>query len=127
MMNAGVKRVDTTIRIAKASYYGVPPKEILTRLEEAEGLAAALPGPDGTPGGDRLRLAQIHYYMGFNHFSANRMREAVGYYSKVLAVAADLKAPELLDMPSFSIGMVLVIPGTPGKGATPARPGDHGS
>jgi len=110
------QRIDTTIRIAKASYYGVTPSEILTRLEEAEVLAAALPGPDGMPGGDGLRLAQIHYYIGFNHFSANRMREAVGYYSKVLAVAADLKAPELLDMPSFSIGMVLVFQGHMGKG-----------
>ena len=89
---------------------------MLARLEKAEGLAAALPGPDGTPGGDRLRLAQVHYYMGFNHFSANRMREAVGYYSKVLAVAAELKAPELLDMPSFAIGMVLVFQGHLGKG-----------
>ena len=110
------RRVDISIRLAQASYYGVPPKEILTRLEEAEGLAAALPAPDGTPGGDRLRLAQIHYYMGFNHFSANRMSEAVGYYSKVLAVATELKATDLLDMPSFSIGMVLVFQGHLKKG-----------
>jgi class 3 adenylate cyclase/tetratricopeptide (TPR) repeat protein len=110
------RRVDATVSLAKASHLGAPPKEILTRLERAEGLAAALPAPDGTPGGDRPRLALVHYYMGYNLYSANRMREAVGYFSKVLAVATDLKAPELLDMPSFAIGLVLVFQGHLGKG-----------
>jgi tetratricopeptide (TPR) repeat protein len=44
------------------------------------------------------------------------MREAVEYYSKVLAVAGELKAPELLDMPSYGIGIVLVFQGHLARG-----------
>ena len=115
-LGSRLRWVDTTISLARASYLGAPPKELLERLEKAERLAAALPDRDGTPGGDRLRLALVHYYMGYNHYSANRMREAIGYFSKVLVVAADLKVPELLDMPSFAIGLVLVFQGHLEKG-----------
>jgi len=109
-------RVDATVSLAQANYMGAPPKELLVRLETAEGLAAALPGPDGKPGGDRLRLAQVHYCIGTQLLFANQMREAVGYYSKVLAVAAELQAPQLLDMPSFAIGSALVVQGYLEKG-----------
>ena len=108
--------MDATVNLAKTSYLGAPPQEILARLQVAERLAAALPGPDGTPGGDRYRLAQVHYYMGYALYSANRMREAVEYYSKVLAVAGELRAPELLDMPSYGIGIVLVFQGHLARG-----------
>lgn len=109
------RRVDATISLAMVNYMGAPPKELLAWLEKAEGLAAALPAPDGTPGGDRLRLARVHYYTATQLMFGNKMREALGYHAKVLAVAAELQAPELLDMPSFAIGSVLVVQGHLGK------------
>ncbi|HEY5999681.1 MAG TPA: adenylate/guanylate cyclase domain-containing protein [bacterium] len=110
------RRVDTTVSLAKANYMGMPPRELLERLKTAEDLAGSLPAPDASPGGDRLRLARVHYCTGTQLVFANRMSEAIAYHSKVLAVAAELQAPELLDMPSFSIGSALVLQGHLGRG-----------
>lgn len=108
--------VDATISLARANYMGAPPEELLSWLEKAEKLAAGLPAPDGTPGGDRLRIAWVHYCTGSQLLFANRMREAIGHHAKVLAIAEELPAPELLDMPSHSIGSALVLQGHLGKG-----------
>jgi tetratricopeptide (TPR) repeat protein len=43
------------------------------------------------------------------------MREAIGYHRKVLAAAPELDEPELLGIPSFAIGNVLLFQGHMGK------------
>ena len=109
------RRVDVTVKFSNVSYMGLAPHEILGRLEDAERLAESLPGPDGKPGTDRLRLTRVHYQIGLIHYSANRMREAIGYHRKVLAAAPELDEPELLGIPSFAIGNVLLFQGHMGE------------
>jgi ATP/maltotriose-dependent transcriptional regulator MalT len=89
----------------------------LDRLGEAEQLARALPGPDGTTG-DRLRLARVHSWMGRAHYYRSAVREAIGYYRQVLAVAQEIGDEELMALPSSVIGQALMLQGQYGK----ARP-----
>jgi tetratricopeptide (TPR) repeat protein len=108
--------VDVLIKQVSTSWRAVPLAQNMTRLFEAECLAKELPGPDGTPGGDPLRLARIHYWMGRMHYGANRMPEAIGYFQRVLEVAEELDEPELLAIPSLTIGAVMVVQGHLDKG-----------
>jgi tetratricopeptide (TPR) repeat protein len=104
-------RVDVTIKLARVAYLGASPADVLERLKVAEPLAGQL-GSDSSPGaGDPLRLARVHYWMGRYLFLVNAPREAIGYYRKVLEVAADLGDEELLALPSSVIGRALVSQG----------------
>jgi predicted ATPase len=100
-------KVDTLIKQVSASYVADSPEQNMARLSEAEGLAQELPGPDGVPGSDRLRLAKVRFWMGRIHLVSNAMPEAIGYYRQVLEVAQDLGDPELLAAPSSAIGYAL--------------------
>src|SRR5208283_328036 len=80
-----------------------------------------LPGPDGVPGSDQLRLARVRCSMGRIHFTSNAMPEAIGYFRQVLAVAQKLGDPELLATPSSGIGAVLFFQGHFGKAEPPLR------
>jgi tetratricopeptide (TPR) repeat protein len=108
--------VDVLIKQVSSSWRADPLEQHLTRLFEAESLAKELPGPDGTPGGDRLRLARIHYWIGRIHYGTNKMPEAIGYFQQVLEVAEELDDPELLAIPSLTIGAVMVVQGHLDKG-----------
>ncbi len=88
------------IKQVSSSFGADPLEQNMTRLLEAKCLAKELRGPDGTPGGDRLRLARIHFSMGRVHYGANKMPEAIGYFQQVLEVAEELDDPELLAIPS---------------------------
>ena len=107
--------VDVTIKFAKAAYFGIPPEQILQRLEAAVEINNSIPGPDGEVGSDILRLARLNLQIGLAHVSTNRMKEAIEYYKKVLEVAPKLGDPELLGVPSFAIGNALVFQGYLGK------------
>jgi len=109
------KKVDTIISFARAAHFAMAPKDILPRLAEAEEIAASLPGPDGEPGTDKLRMANVDFHTGLIHYTANRMREAIGYYQRLIPVASELGDPQLLGIPSFGIGNVLVFQGHMGK------------
>jgi class 3 adenylate cyclase/tetratricopeptide (TPR) repeat protein len=109
------RKVDMVIKFAKSAYFGMAPKEILERLDEAEKIAVSLPGPEGETGTDKLRVTQVAFQIGLIHYSANRMREAIGYYRKVITAAPELDDPELLGVPSFAIGNALVFQGHMGK------------
>jgi tetratricopeptide (TPR) repeat protein len=110
------RQVDTALKFARAAEFGLPPQEILAHLEKAEQVAESMPGPDGAPGGDSARLAHVRYRMGRAYYTGGKMREAIGYYKQVLSVAAELKDPELLGIPSFAIGSALVFQGHMEKG-----------
>jgi class 3 adenylate cyclase/tetratricopeptide (TPR) repeat protein len=105
------RRVDTLIKQASSSWRADPLEQNLTRLVEAERLAKELPNPDGTPGGDRLRLARIHYWMGHVYYGSNKMPEAMGYFKQVLEEAKELDEPELLVTPSLTTGAVMLVQG----------------
>src|SRR5208337_2003852 len=108
-------KVDTLIKQVRISSTADSPERNMARMSEAERLVQELPGPDGTPGSDQLRLARVRYWMGRIHYISNAMPEAIGYYRQVLAVAHKLGDPELLALPSWSIGAVLCFQGHFGK------------
>jgi tetratricopeptide (TPR) repeat protein len=105
------RRVDTLIKQASSSWRADSLEQNLTRLIEAERLAKELPSLDGTPGGDRLRLARIHYWMGRVYYVSNKMPEAMGYFKQVLEEAEDLDEAELLVTPSLTIGAIMFVQG----------------
>ncbi|MFC1820828.1 hypothetical protein ACFLZG_07085, partial [Thermodesulfobacteriota bacterium] len=105
------RRVDTLIKQAGSSWRADPLEHNLTRLIEAERLAKELPNLDGTPGGDRRRLARIHYWMGRVYYISNKMPEAMGYFKQVLEEAQDLDEPELLVTPALTIGAIMFVQG----------------
>jgi predicted ATPase len=61
-------KVDTLINQLRASWASDSPEKNMARMSEAERLVQELPGPDGTPGSDRLRLARVRYWTGNIHF-----------------------------------------------------------
>ncbi len=103
------RRVDVQIKRVASSTAADPPTQNLARLAEAERLVHELPGPDGVPGSDRLRLARVHYRMGRVHFTGGAVPEAILYFSQVLPVAQEIGDLELLGMPSAAIGMALLL------------------
>jgi class 3 adenylate cyclase/tetratricopeptide (TPR) repeat protein len=107
--------LDILIKQVDVSLFADSPEKNMARMSEAERLVQELPGPDGTPGSDQLRLARVRYWMGRIHYVSNAMSEAIGYYRQVLAVAQKLGDPELLAFSSFSIGASLFFQGHLGK------------
>jgi len=108
-------KVDTLIKQVSTSYTSDSPEQNMARMIEAERLVQELPGPDGTPGSDQLRLSRVRFWMGMIHFVSNAMPEAIGYYRQVLVVAQKLGDPELLAVPSLAIGGALYFQGHFGK------------
>jgi hypothetical protein len=105
------RRADTEIKWVASSWLADSPEQNLARLAEAERLVHELPGPDGIPGSDRVRLARVHYWMGRIHYLGNAMPEAIAYFRQVLPVAQEIGDPELLAIPSAAIGQALMVQG----------------
>ncbi|NTV15468.1 MAG: AAA family ATPase [Desulfobulbaceae bacterium] len=103
-------RVEVTVSLAKVSYFGIPPREVLAYLRQARRLAAQLPSPSGEDTGDPQLLAQLDFHTGQLYYSANRMREALACYRE----AGDT-APELAGIQTFALGNVLVFQGHMGR------------
>ena len=97
------KKVDLSVHLVNVSLQSAAPEQNLSLLVEAEKIAASLD--------DRLRAARVQLYMGRVHYLAGRLPEAIGHFQKVLAVASDLKDPELLCLPGAVLGRVLFIQG----------------
>ena len=116
------RRVDTTIKQVSVSLSADSPERNLARLAEVEPLAQALPSPDGAPGGDRLRLARVHFWIGRAHHYRNELREAISYYQQVLVVAREFDDEELLAIPSNVLGRGVGVQGHFGKSATLLAP-----
>lgn len=106
-------RVDATVKLAKVSYFGCPPRDVLENLRSARLLAEQLPDPAGGSSGDRQRLAQIDFHTVQLYYSANRMREALGCYREVLAATPG--NPEQLRSHAFALGNILVFQGHMGQ------------
>ncbi len=104
-------RADVVFKLSYVSSAFHDPQQSLARLAEIEALLKELPGPDGVPGSDRLRLARTHYWMGRSHYLSNAMPAAIGYYKQVLDVAKELGDEELLAIPSSVIGQAMLLQG----------------
>lgn len=96
-------RIDVTTRLVSVSYGSDKPEALLLRLREVEIVAFRLQ--------DTRRLAQVHYWMGRELYYNNQMREAAGYFQRVLAVGQELNDAELLAFPASVMGRLLVLQG----------------
>jgi len=109
------RRVDVLIMQVASSWLAYPPEQSFVRLTEARRLVEELPGPDGAPGSDQVRLAHIHCWMGRIHGARNELSEALQHYSLVLPVAQETGDPELLGFPSTAMGQALMVQGRVAK------------
>ncbi|MGO9021358.1 MAG: ATP-binding protein [Syntrophobacteraceae bacterium] len=87
-------KLDTLMKQVRVSFTADSPKRNMARMIEAERLVQELPGPDGTPGSDQLRLAHVRMWKGRFHLMSNEMPEAMKYYGQVLAVAQNFGNPK---------------------------------
>ena len=97
------KRVDLTVDLVNVSLQSASPEQNLALLLAAEPIAESL--------GDRACWARVQLWIGRVHYLAGRLREASGYFQKVLAVAPEVKDPELLSLPGAFIGRMLFMQG----------------
>jgi class 3 adenylate cyclase/tetratricopeptide (TPR) repeat protein len=97
------KQVDTSVRLVNVSLQSESPEKNLVILAEAENLASSL--------ADEARIARIQLWIGRVHYLAGRLREAISYFEKVLAVAPESGDPELMALPGAVIGRVLFLRG----------------
>ncbi|MCP4204652.1 MAG: tetratricopeptide repeat protein, partial [bacterium] len=104
------RRVDTSVKVCVVSWLSDPPEELLERAQEAERLVQDLVDGYGAAE-DRLRLAQIHYWLGRIHYMHAAYREATDYFEQVLPVARELDDQELLALPSLAVGQATAMRG----------------
>jgi class 3 adenylate cyclase len=97
------KQVDLSVRLVNVSLQSESPEKNLAILTEAENLASSL--------ADEERSARVQLWIGRVHYLAGRLREAISYFQKVLAVAPKFGDPELMALPGAVIGRVLVLQG----------------
>lgn len=113
----GRKRVDTTIKLTVASWLTDPADVLLKRLNGAERLIGSWSDSAEKSPEDALRLARVHFWMGRAYYQRGDMKEALGYYKKVLPVAKQADDEELLVIPTGAIGQALVVQGHLEKGS----------
>ena len=97
------KEVDISVRLVNVSLQSESPQKNLEILQEAENKAYSL--------GDEARIARVQLWIGRVHYLAGRLREAISYFQKVLAVAPKFGDPELMALPGAVIGRVLILQG----------------
>jgi tetratricopeptide (TPR) repeat protein len=98
------RRIDLILKRAPISWVAQAPERNFALLTEAETLARTLPDENGKPGGDRLRLARVHYMLGSAHMARNELGATVSYLEQVQAEAQGLGDLDLLTLPSIIIG-----------------------
>jgi class 3 adenylate cyclase/tetratricopeptide (TPR) repeat protein len=97
------QKIDVTIKLVGASLQAESPEKNLARLLEAEKVAEQLQDP--------LQLARVQLWIGRAHYYAGKLKEAIGYFQKVLSSVPTLEDPELAALPGAVIGRVLFMQG----------------
>jgi predicted ATPase len=90
------RRIDLIVKRAPIAWISDTPEQNFSRLAEAETLAQTLPDEHGSMGGDRLRLARVHYVLGSEHMARNELSETIRYAERVLEEAQGLDDSDLL-------------------------------
>jgi class 3 adenylate cyclase/tetratricopeptide (TPR) repeat protein len=101
--NHSRQKIDVTIKLVGASLQAEAPEKNLARLLEAEKVAEHLQDP--------LQLARVQLWIGRAHYYAGKLKEAIGYFQKVLGSVPTLEDPELAALPGAVIGRVLFMQG----------------
>jgi class 3 adenylate cyclase/tetratricopeptide (TPR) repeat protein len=96
-------KIDVTIKLVGASLQAEAPEKNLARLLDAEKVAEQLQDP--------LQLARVQLWIGRAHYYAGKLKEAIGYFQKVLSSVPTLEDPELAALPGAVIGRVLFMQG----------------
>lgn len=97
------QKVDLIIQLVDASLNSESPEKNLASLAEAEAIAEAL--------ADSIRLARVRLLIGRAYYSWGKLREAIGYFQKVLAARPDFDDPELMALPKAVMGLALCVQG----------------
>jgi class 3 adenylate cyclase/tetratricopeptide (TPR) repeat protein len=97
------QRVSITIHLVGASLQAEGPEKNLAMLLEAEKVAQLLNDP--------VLVARVQLWIGRAHYYGGKLKEAVGYYQKVLLLSPQLEDPELASLPGAVIGRVLFMQG----------------
>jgi class 3 adenylate cyclase/tetratricopeptide (TPR) repeat protein len=97
------QKVEIIIHLVGASLQAEGPEKNLAMLLEAEKVAHLLNDP--------VQVARVQLWIGRAHYYGGRLKEAFGYYQKVLLSSADLEDPELASLPGAVIGRVLFMQG----------------
>jgi predicted ATPase/class 3 adenylate cyclase len=97
------QKVEITIHLVGASLQAEGPEKNLAMLLEAEKVARLLNDP--------VLVARVQLWIGRALYYGGKLKEAVGYYEKVLLSSADLEDPELASLPGAVIGRVLFMQG----------------
>jgi tetratricopeptide (TPR) repeat protein len=86
------------------------------RLAAARQVLETLRAQGGLDGPDRLRLARIDYYQGRLEYYGGQSREAIEFYERVVPVAKEFGDREMVVLPSYVIGMALMMQGQMRRG-----------
>jgi tetratricopeptide (TPR) repeat protein len=108
-------RVDALVGLVSVSFAADSPETNLERLDQAETLVKALPGPDGTPGSDKRRLAHVLLWKGRILYYRGSPREAIAFFQQVLPLGKELGDEQLIANPASFIGQALITAGQFGK------------
>jgi hypothetical protein len=88
----------------------------LGRLASARQILETLRSQGGLDSPDRLRLARTDYYQGRLAYYGGQSREAIEYYERVIPVATEFGDKEMVVLPSYVIGMALMMQGQMRRG-----------
>jgi class 3 adenylate cyclase/tetratricopeptide (TPR) repeat protein len=110
------RHADTVINLTLVSDRAIPPEEQLTRLTEAQRRLQVM-SESGHP--EPGRLARVHYWTGRIQALRGAQREAAEHFQRILSLASEqeLGDPELLVIPSYSLGMLTFLQGRLGQAA----------
>jgi tetratricopeptide (TPR) repeat protein len=97
------QNVDITIQLVGVSLQAEAPEKNLARLLEAEALTQSLADP--------VRLARVQLSIGRIHYAQGKLREAIGYFEKVLAAAQKSRDPELMAFSQTLMSRALCVQG----------------
>ena len=102
------QRIDLLLRLMESSLIAEGLDLQLPRAAAAQALLKELSGEAELSPGARRRQMRLDYLTGRAYHYANKMREAIQLYQRVLPVAQEFGDAELIAMPSAHIGQALV-------------------
>ena len=105
------REIDTLLKQVYTTMVADSTEQNLARMAHARTLLDAITEGGALDHEDRLRMARVNYVVGRVHFYRGQLREALGYYQKVLPDAQGSGDDELLAMPSCLIGTALAMQG----------------
>lgn len=102
------ERIDLMLRLMQTSLLADGLEVQIRRRDDAATLLAELNDTAGATRSDKLRQARLDLLTGRAFYYANKLRDAIGYFQRVLPIGRELEDAELLALPSAVIGQATV-------------------